>query len=189
MGAISWVRAAVATAVAGLLGLGIVGSALPSSGAVAGTEDAGHVRQYRTFASLDDMTRASDLVIRGTVLAIKPGRTFSGESGGVAFFEVSVGVDMVLRGTFTEATIDLEVDNGLFPEIDTGRGAWPIEGTQTVLFLHQKVDRPAFWRPVSSQGAYTIQSGSLIAADPVDKFANVVARIDLVTLEDAVRGP
>lgn len=148
-----------------------------------------HVRQAQVFESVEAMSAASDVVIRGTIVDVKPGRTLPGEAGGITFVEVTIRVDRVLAGYLSDTTVVLEVDNGTFPTIADDARTWPIAGDATILFLHRKTDRPTRWRPINSQGAYAVRANVLTAADPVDGFASSVAGFGALALEGLIASP
>lgn len=134
-----------------------------------------HVRQVETFTSVADMTNAADAVIQGTIISVAPGRTLPKEAGPVRFYEVVVRVDSVEAGTLSSPEVTLEVDNVVFPDIELANRAWPVQDTSTLLFLHRKTDDATKFRPVSSQGAFTLRGTDVIAADTLDPLAASVA--------------
>lgn len=147
-----------------------------------------HVRQVSMFSSIAEMTVESDAVIRGTILEVEPGRLLPAEAGGGAFTEVRVRVDEVLFGTLPDREVVLEIDRAVFPAVNRIDRPWPQPETSTLLFLHRKLDTPSRFRPISSQGAYTVRGSDLVAADEEDPFAGALANLTESELEKQVRG-
>lgn len=126
---------------------------------------------------------SSDAVIEGTVLSVERGRTLSLDAGTLQLFEVRVRVDALEAGTLPEQEIVLEVDSVVFPGLAGPDKVWPAVGTSTILFLHRKLDSPMRFRPISSQGAFTVRGDDLIAANPLTSLAagiESMAKTDLL---------
>lgn len=138
------------------------------------TQADGHVRQVAMFTNVTAMSAASTAVVRATVLTIRPGRAFPPEAGPIAFTEVVLRIDSVVAGSINESTVVLEIDDAMFPTLGSADRAWPVNGRETLIFLHKKSGASTY-RPINSQGAYTIDGSTLRAADEHDSFAAAVA--------------
>lgn len=111
--------------------------------------------------TLDELIRASDVVVTGTVAATERGRTF-GDPGGTTIVSrlVTLRVDRVLAGAAPQADTVLVEEEGW---LDDGRqlvvdGMAPTEpGDHGVWFLHQVADPDLpVYVVVSAQGRYLI---------------------------------
>ena len=114
-------------------------------------------------------------------VTIRPGRTFPAEAGPIAFTEVVLRIDSVVSGSINEEMVVLEIDDAMFPRLAKADRAWPINGRETLVFLHKKSGASTF-RPINSQGAYTIDGLTLRAADEHDSFAAAVANFPLTNV-------
>ncbi len=176
----------------GALGFAVVGfvilaQQLDPSPSQPGAPERYSVREATSFETITEMTWASDAIINGTVLAVEPGRTMPLEAGGLQFFDVRVRVDSLEAGTLSEREIILEIDSVVFPGVGRADGVWPVVGTPTILFLHRKLDVPSKFRPISSQGAFTVRGEELVAANPASALAAGIEKLTEADLLQTIR--
>lgn len=133
----------------------VAGSAPPSSDRSTGT-----AREVFNFDSIAEMVATSDLVVEGTVTAVRPGRVLEVDGGHTfQFTDVDVAIKEVLAGGQADTRISLEIDQGLFPRLGTSE-VWPKVGADYFLFLHEKADNGRL-RPTSSNGVLMIDGASV----------------------------
>lgn len=106
-----------------------------------------------------------DLVFRGTVTAVAPGRAVGpSASEQIRFREVTIRVDEVVRSTAsTPASVLVEEEGWLASGVgytmnDIG---WSAVGDTGYFFLHQKSDRPGAYRLTASNGRALIAGGAV----------------------------
>ena len=92
------------------------------------------------FSSLRDLTLASDAIVRGTIVAVQPGRTF-GDPGGrpLHYAAATIQIDEVLAGGLTDpdvAALTLEIP--LFDGIDSIGSIEASVGSEGAFLLRNK---------------------------------------------------
>lgn len=113
-------------------------------------------REIWVFASLDQMVATSDLVVIGTVDSVSTGRALG---DGVApdpdlqFMELSITATSSLHNN-AGPVIQLEVETHPIGYSDAP--VWFEPGTKAIFFLHEKADRPEWYRPSNSQGVFIL---------------------------------
>jgi hypothetical protein len=143
----------------------------PSAGGanlVGRSQGSGNAKELLGFVSLAEMVATSDSVVEATVTAVRPGRVLDLNEGGATyqFTDVEVSISQVLAGSLADATVTLEVDPGLFPNLGRSK-VWPITGERYFLFLHKKDDKglPADrYRPISSNGVLLVD-GAVVRSE------------------------
>jgi hypothetical protein len=138
-------------------------------------------KQVFTFESLPQMVATSDLVIKGSVQTVEPGRVVGEEDAAIQFAQVTLSVDRVLFGSL-DATSLLVEEYGL-------EANHPSQvGDHGVYFLHQKIDAPTFYRLVNSQGRFLdVGTGGLLALDDEAPWVRAIEAMSLAQLERAVQ--
>jgi hypothetical protein len=92
-----------------------------------------------------------DAVVHGSIVDVR------GEEdiGGLAFSLYSLEIDEVLKGTLASSSVLLEED-----------ASQPVSVGQTgFFFLHRKLDRPAYFRLINSQGALLTEGSKVVASN------------------------
>jgi hypothetical protein len=152
------------------------------------------------YASLRALTHASDAVVRGTVVAVEPGRSF-GDPGGVplhyAATTIRVG-EVVAGGLGPEDAVQLTLEIPLFDGIDSiGSIESSLVGAEGAFFLRSKVEtaRAAGLRlrdQASEAGYYRLvvfgavlgnESGTVAAGDDE---SGVLAELDGLSFAEAL---
>jgi hypothetical protein len=152
------------------------------------------------YASLHTLTRATDAVVRGTVISIEPGRAF-GDPGGVplhyAGATIRVG-EVVAGGLVPEDAVELTLEIPLFDGIDSiGSIESSLLGAEGAFFLRSKVESArAAGLPVAEQRAESgyyrlVVFGAVIgndsgAAGPGDDESGVLAQLDGLSFAQAL---
>jgi hypothetical protein len=117
----------------------LVGTPADSIGALATTPV--EALEVERHASLRELARASDAVVRGTVVAVGPGRAF-GDPGGVplAYAAATIRIGEVVAGQVrAEDAVELTLEIPLFDGGDSiGSVASALIGDEAVFFLRNK---------------------------------------------------
>ncbi|HPZ68456.1 MAG: hypothetical protein KBG78_06890 [Dermatophilaceae bacterium] len=140
-------------------------AAAPAGGLAAAPSVRAFGKEVLAPESLAAMASASDLVFRGTVTAVAPGRAVGpSASEQIRFREVTIRVDEVVRSTAsTPASVLVEEEGWLASGVgytmnDIG---WSAVGDTGYFFLHQKSDRPGAYRLTASNGRALIAGGAV----------------------------
>lgn len=178
------------------------GASAGSSGQVEGPLLAVDAVSVHHFTDLDTMTRASDLVVVGTVVATERGRLVGDPAaGGVISRFVTLQVDQLLWGPSGTApanvagTVPVEEEgwlpdgtpiavNGMAPSTVGDRGVWFLEQGSTG-------EQPSFV-VINEQGRYLDAPVGTIGADHVDPLIEALERRsidDLAALVPEAPGP
>ena len=102
--------------------------------------------EVERYASLREMTRAADVVVRGTLTALQPGRTF-GASAETAlhYAAATIRIEEVVAGRVNDRdAVELTLEIPLFDGIDSiGSLASSLVGSEGVFLLRNKGSRHA----------------------------------------------
>jgi hypothetical protein len=195
-----WVAPVAALAVAGVLAVVLVaggGSDDPPEAATTTSTTPEPVRiesDSPTYATLEELLAATDLVVRARVTSTEPGRTF-GEPGEETALEsrlVALEVTETLRGAEPPAEILVEEEGWLLdgsPLIVDGLVP-SATGDDAIWFLVDPSEDPQEPTPfvtTNAQGRYLVDGDALVGADGTDPL---VSRIEAMTpdeLELAIR--
>jgi hypothetical protein len=132
------------------------------------------------FGSLPQMVATSDLVVRGTVRKVEPGRVVGEGDASIQFAQVTLAVDRVLFGQFDATRVVLE-------EYGLERGHPSKVDDAGVYFLRRKTDAPDFYRLVNSQARFLDNgNGGLIALDDEATWVKAIEAQSLSQLESDV---
>lgn len=151
----------VAAAAGMFVSLAASSSASPSDGHrhVAFNEDGAQIsaaRETHFFSTVDALTAESDVVLRGTVVQTRPGRTIGQDSASQARMrEFDVSVEEVLSGSIDGMLVSVE-------ELWMGQGgpvvlngmSWAKPGQELVLFLDEAGE--GRYQDVSTDGRYLL---------------------------------
>ena len=129
------------------------------------------------YASLDEMTRASDAVVRGRVVDVSAGRTFGGAGHALHYARVTIAVEEPVAGILPSrhaAALILEVPLFGGPEtLDALRSTLPRD--ESLFFLRNKGGADAdFYRLVIMRGVIVNRDGAAEVTpgdDPLDALA------------------
>ena len=199
-----WVAPVVALAVAGILAVVLVaGGGSDDGGSSADPEETSTTAapapvqiesDSPTYATLDELLAATDLVVRARVTSTERGRVF-GEPGEETALEsrlVALEVTEVLRGPEppTEFLVEEEgwlldgsplIVDGLVPSA---------EGDDAIWFLvdpSADTQEPTPFVTVNAQGRYLVVDDTLVGADGTDPLVGELAALGPTGLEDAIR--
>lgn len=137
-------------------------------------------KQVFRFTGLPQMVATSDLVIRGTVQRIEPGRILGDGDAAIQVAQVTLSVGRILFGETATSIVMLE-------EYGLERGHPSLRGDVGVYFLHRKTDAPDFYRLVNSQGRFLEDgTGGLVAIDDGAAWVRALEGRSLSQLERGV---
>lgn len=144
------------------------------------------------YSSLGELVDASELIVRGRVVATSRGRMVGSQNAAIESRLVTVEVDDVLRGTGDTPTLLVEEEgwlndgtpiavNGLAPSIDGLDAVWflvPIPDPELPGYL-----------VVNHQGRYAVgPDGTLTGAAVEDAVIDQVEHLSVADLEAAILG-
>ena len=190
----------VALAVAGILAVVLVaggGAEEPPAAETTTTATPEPVRiesDSPTYATLDELLAATDLVVRARVTSTERGRVF-GEPGEETALEsrlVALEVTETLRGAAPPAEILVEEEGWLLdgsPLIVDGLVP-SATGDDAIWFLVDPSEDPQEPTPfvtTNAQGRYLVVDGALVGADDPDPLVAELTALTPDELEDAVR--
>lgn len=160
--------------------------------------------ELESYASLSEMTRSADAVVRGRVIALAPGRTFGDPSSAVLHYAAAtVRVDELLAGDLPaqdEARLTLEIPLfGGAEEIGPMRSALP--WSESVFFLRNKgesarvaglslatqQEEARFYRLVVLRGVIANEGGSAAVAADAAGFLAELHGVAFAEVVDGVR--
>jgi hypothetical protein len=199
-----WVAPVVALAVAGILAAVLVAGG--GSDDVGGEADADATSTTATptpveiesdsptYATLDELLAATDLVVRARVTSTERGRVF-GEPGEETALEsrlVALEVTEVLRGAEPPAEFLVEEEgwlldgsplivDGLVPSAEGDDAIWLLVDPST------DTQEPTPFVTVNAQGRYLVVDDTLIGADGTDPLVGELAALGPDGLEEAIR--
>jgi hypothetical protein len=112
--------------------------------------------------SLPELAKASDAVIKGTVLEVGPGRTIDLGEGNILEYErATLRVDRVIGGSVVSDVVQVEEYHDVLQ--------WPWrEGDSGIYFLHLKVEpnlEEPIYRLTSSQGRFDLGPSGVVASN------------------------
>lgn len=148
-----------------------------------------------TYATLDELLAASDLVVRARVTSTERGRVF-GEPGEATAIEsrlVALEVTETLRGPEPPAEILVEEEGWLLdgsPLIVDGLVP-SAAGDDAIWFLVDPSDDPQEATPfvtTNAQGRYLVVDGTLLGPDGDDPLVLRIEQLGPTALEAAIRG-
>ncbi|MEO7294928.1 MAG: hypothetical protein ABIZ57_02195 [Candidatus Limnocylindria bacterium] len=123
-------------------------------------------------ASLRELTRSSDAVVRGEIISIVPGRVFGDPDGDhLHYASVTLRVDDLLAGSLAppnEALLTLEIPLFDGPASIATLPAWG----ESIFFLRNKVD-PEFYRLLSFDGLVVNVDGVALTASDAPLLADL----------------
>jgi hypothetical protein len=114
------------------------------------------------FATLSEMTRGSDAVVRGRVVGVTPGRSFGEAGHALHYAAVTIAVDEAVAGTLpprhaTQLTLEVPLYGGA-DMIDPLRASLPVE--ESLFFLRNKGAAEAdYYRLVVMRGVIVNRDG------------------------------
>ena len=115
------------------------------------------------YATLSEMTRGSDAVVRGRVVGVAPGRSFGAAGHALHYAAVTIAVDEAVAGTLpprhaTQLTLEVPLYGGA-DMIDALRASLPDE--ESLFFLRNKGAAEAdYYRLVVMRGVIVNRDGS-----------------------------
>ncbi|HMJ78969.1 MAG TPA: hypothetical protein VK507_23490 [Iamia sp.] len=195
-----WVAPVVALVVAGILAVVLVGGGGSEEAPVDETTTTtvpGPVEiesDSPTYATLDELLAATDLVVRARVTSTERGRVF-GEPGEETALEsrlVALEVTEVLRGPEPPPEFLVEEEGWLLdgsPLIVDGLVP-SAEGDDAIWFLvdpSADTQEPTPFVTVNAQGRYLVVDGALIGADGTDPLVGRLIALGPDGLERAIR--
>ena len=150
-------------------------------------------------ASLDEMTGSSDAVVRGTIAAVAPGRTFGDPAGApLQYAAATIRVDEVIAGSLATRESDVTLEIPLFDgpgSIEEMRESLP--GGEGIFFLRNKGasarDAGLSWAAQRADAAYhrLVVFGAVVVdaggiADGGDDELGVLAELDGLPFGEAL---
>lgn len=167
------------------------GSSLPAP--VAATPVEVTAESVYRFATIDEMARASDLVVVGEVVAVERGRLVGDpDHGGVISRVVTIEIaDLVRDPSGTGATTVLVEEEGWLPDgsplVVNGVAPTAI-GDVGLWFLDEVPTGDAVtYVVINSQGRFLDDGEAVRGGDPTDELVRTSERLTLAELVDAAR--
>jgi hypothetical protein len=142
------------------------------------------------YATLSEMTRGSDAVVRGRVVGVAPGRSFGGAGHALHYAAVTIAVDEAVAGTLpprhaTQLTLEVPLFGGA-DMIDPLRASLPVE--ESLFFLRNKGAAEAdYYRLVVMRGVIVNRDGKAEVLPGDDDFITGLDSSPFVTLVAEVR--
>ena len=143
------------------------------------------------YATLSEMTRGSDAVVRGRVVGVAPGRSFGEAGHALHYAAVTIAVDEAVAGTLpprhaTQLTLEVPLYGGA-DMIDPLRASLPVE--ESLFFLRNKGAAEAdFYRLVVMRGVIVNRDGTAeVMPGDDDDFLTALDRSPFDTLVAQVR--
>lgn len=146
------------------------------------TEFATSVRERVIYGTLHDMVVGAVAVVDGEVQAVEFGerRTLGPDDPGISYTFATLKITDVLAGSLDAPEIVLIEDGVLNARSEVGDNG--------VYFLWERLDRPGFYRLVSSQGRFLIDgSGNLEGSNPDDPLVRELESLGPDELRAQVR--
>ena len=168
---------------------------------IASIADAGvEAIEIERHASLAQLTRSSDAVVRGTIVAVSPGRAFGDTAGGALHYAATtIRVDELLAGSLAPRAREITLEVPLFDgrdSIETMEAG--LHGGEGIFFLRNKGTsaRNAGMSPAAQQadaafhrlvvfGAVVANAGGF--AESGEDGLGVLAQLNGATFDEAIR--
>lgn len=142
------------------------------------------------YATLSEMTRDSDAVVRGRVVGVAPGRSFGAAGHALHYAAVTIAVDAAVAGTLppqhaTQLTLEVPLYGGA-DLIDPLRASLPVE--DSLFFLRNKGAAEAdYYRLVVMRGVIVNRDGTAEVMPGDDDFLSGLDGSPFDTLVGQVR--
>jgi hypothetical protein len=141
------------------------------------------------YATLPEMARGSDAVVRGRVVGVAPGRSFGAAGHALHYAAVTIAVDETVAGTLppqhaNQLTLEVPLYGGA-DMIDPLRASLPVE--ESLFFLRNKGAAEAdFYRLVVMRGVIVNRGGTAEVMPGDDEFLTALDGSPFDTLVDQV---
>jgi hypothetical protein len=142
------------------------------------------------YATLSEMTRGSDAVVRGRVVGVAPGRSFGAAGHALHYAAVTIAVDEAVAGALpprhaTQLTLEVPLYGGA-DMVDPLRASLPVG--ESLFFLRNKGAAEAdFYRLVVMRGVIVNRGGSAEVLPGDDDFLTGLDGMPFDALVDEVR--
>jgi hypothetical protein len=142
------------------------------------------------YASLSEMTRGSDAVVRGRVVGVAPGRSFGAAGHALHYAAVTIAVDEAVAGALpprhaTQLTLEVPLYGGA-DTLDPLRASLP--PGESLFFLRNKgAAEAAFYRLVVMRGVIVNRDGAAEVMPGADDFLAALGGSPFDTLVGQVR--